>query len=196
MFIMRSLVPILLLASFGRLAAQEPSPVLEAGSRIRLTYPCELALGGSLESSGRACRSDGRLASLTGDTIEIEEGDSRSAHPLESLSRVEVSAGTRSHWLAGAAIGFVVGGTVAYVALSSGGSTSICDRSANQDAVSVGECIALATAVGGLPGFGLGALVGTFIRSERWQEVPLNRLRVSAGPAPGAGLRFIVSITH
>ncbi len=176
--------------------AQEPSPVLEAGSRIRVTYPCEPAFDGSPQAPDRVCRSDGTLTRLSGDTIVVEADDSRSAHPLESVSRVEVSTGTKSHWLTGAAIGFVVGGTVAYVALSSGGSTSICDQSANQDAASVGECIALSTAVGGLPGFGVGALVGTFIRSERWQEVPLNRLRVSAGPEPGAGFRLAVSITH
>lgn len=182
--------------SFPHLAAQEPPPVLEAGSRIRLIYPCEPSVSGSARAPDRDCRSAGRLARLTGDTLVIEAGDSTSAHALESVRRVDISAGTRSHWLAGAAIGFAVGGTVAYVALSSGGSTGTCDRSANQDAVSAGECVALATLVGAIPGFGLGALVGTFIRSERWQAVPLDRLRVSAGPEPGAGFRLAVSITH
>lgn len=196
MFITRSIVPVLLLASFAPLVAQEPVPVLEAGSRIRVTFPCEMAFGKVPQSSGRACRSDGRLARLTGDTIVIEAGDSTATHPLKSVSRVEASAGTRSHWLAGAGIGFAVGWTVAYVALSSGGSTSTCDQSANQDAASVGGCIALATLVGGMPGFGLGAVAGLFIRSERWREVPLNRLRVSAGPEPGSGFRLTVSITH
>ena len=193
------IVLIVLVASRAPLIAQEPPP-LDAGHRVRLTFPCESADAGLAGSEPRACRAEGSLARLIGDTIVLAAGKSEaattSAYDLNEVSRVEVSTGTKSHWLTGAAIGFVVGGTVAYLALSSGGSTSTCDQSANQDAISVGECIALATAVGGLPGFGLGALVGTFIRSERWQQVPLDRLRVSVGPGPGSGLGLAIVIHH
>lgn len=196
MFARTGLAPILLLASFSAVMAQETTPGLEAGDRVRVTFPCDRALGTAFQPTGRVCRSDGRLALLTRDTIVIAAGNSTTAHSLESVSRVEVGTGTKSHWLPGAAIGFAVGWTAAYVALSSGGSTSTCDQSANQDAVSVGECVALSALVGGVPGFGLGALVGIFIRSERWQDVPLDRVRVSAGSGPGDGLRLTVSITH
>lgn len=43
--------------------------------------------------------------------------------------------------------------------ISSGGSTSRCDRSANQDAMSPSECHGL-TLLGGIVGAGLGAAVG------------------------------------
>ncbi len=189
-------VPMILMASGAPLMGQEPAAGLDVGSRVRLTFPCELASPSFPESAGRTCRSDGRLALLTGDTIMIAAGDSTLVYDLNAVSRVEVSRGRKSHWLAGAGIGFVVGAATAYVALSSGGSTSTCDQSANQDAVSTGECIALAALVGGVPGAGLGAVAGLFIRSERWQDAPVDRLRVSVGPGPGSWFQLAISITH
>ncbi len=64
------------------------------------------------------------------------------------------------------------------------------------DAVSTGGCIALAALVGGVPGAGLGAVAGLFIRSERWQDAPVDRLRVSVGPGPGSWFQLAISITH
>lgn len=192
----RCFFPMILMASGAPLMAQEPAAGIDAGSRVRLTFPCELALPSSPESAGRTCRSDGRLTLISGDTILMVAGDSTLAYDLNAVSRVEVSRGRKSHWLAGAGIGFVVGAATAYVALNSGGSTSTCDRSANQDAVSTGECIALAALVGGVPGAGLGAVAGLFIRSERWQDVPVDRLQVSVGPERGSGLHLTISITH
>jgi hypothetical protein len=63
----------------------------------------------------------------------------------------------------GAIVGFIVGAAATVVVTHSGGSTAPCDRSANQDALSSGECIGLAVA-GGLVGAGLGALIGSRIR--------------------------------
>ena len=186
----------MLMASGAPLMGQEPATGLDAGSRVRLTFPCELASPSYSESADRTCRSDGRLTLVSGDTIMIAARDSMWVYDLNEVSRVEVSRGRKSHWLAGAGIGFVVGAATAYVALSSGGSTSTCDQSANQDAVSVGECIALAALVGGVPGAGLGAVAGLFIRSERWQDVPVDRLRVSIGPEPGGWFKLAISITH
>jgi len=31
----------------------------------------------------------------------------------------------------------------------------------------------------------LGALIGKLVRTERWQDVPVERLRVTLGPQPG-----------
>jgi hypothetical protein len=70
-----------------------------------------------------------------------------------------------SHWLIGAIGGFVVGATATYFVLHSGGSTSKCDRDANQDALNRGECAGL-IALGGLVGAGAGALIGSRFRSD------------------------------
>jgi len=65
----------------------------------------------------------------------------------------------------GAVVGFIVGTTVTLIVTRSGGSTAPCNRSANQDALSSGECVGLAVA-GGLVGAGLGALIGSRMRVE------------------------------
>ena len=62
-------------------------------------------------------------------------------------------------------VGFIVGAAVTVVVTHSGGSTAPCNRSANQDALRSGECVALAL-VGGVVGAGLGALIGSRIRVE------------------------------
>jgi hypothetical protein len=63
--------------------------------------------------------------------------------------------------LLGAGIGFVVGAGATWVVLNAGGSSAFCDRDANQDAMSPGECLGI-TIVGGA----VGALVGALV--TRW----------------------------
>lgn len=61
--------------------------------------------------------------------------------------------------------------------------------------MATGECLALA-AGGGVAGAGLGALLGSLFRDERWQEVARERLGVlvapvaSETPTVGVSLRF------
>src|SRR6266545_4689995 len=74
---------------------------------------------------------------------------------------------------------------VSFALLNTGGSNSLCDRSANQDAISSSECIGLA-ALGGIAGAGLGAVIGGLVRTERWQNVPLEHLRVNLTPHAGS----------
>jgi hypothetical protein len=45
------------------------------------------------------------------------------------------------------------------------------------------ECVAIGATGGAL----LGALFGALIRTDRWEEVPLEEFRVSAGPQSGGG---------
>lgn len=194
------IVLIIVVASRAALMAQEPKPPLDVGHRVRVTFPCEPANQEPAGSEARACRAEGSMVRLVTDTIVLAAGDSTSAttsaYDLNKVSRVEVATGKKSHWLPGAAIGFVVGSAAAYAALASGGSTGICDQSANQDAISSGECVALSALVGGVPGFGLGAVVGLFIRSERWRDVPADQLRVGFGPGPGSALELSIVIRH
>jgi hypothetical protein len=128
------------------------------------------------------------------DTIAVTVGESTVAYKLNGLSQLEVSSGTASHWLAGAAIGFLVGGTAAFLFLNGGGSTSLCDQSANQDAIRLQECIGVAALVGGVPGAGLGALIGALVRTERWHDVALDRLRVGLTPQRLSGLRLSITV--
>jgi len=171
--------------------ASEPSTLLEAGTRVRLTLPCEDAPSSFAERSGSLCLVDGRVGDVGRDAITLTRASSRARMPLGSVSRIEVSRGETSRWLVGAGAGFLVGAVGTYVALDRGGSTNPCDSSANQDAMGQGACIGIAAA-GGVAGAGLGALVGSLFRSERWEDVPKDRWRVSLGPRPG--VRFHVSV--
>lgn len=80
-------------------------------------------------------------------------------------------SGRRSRALEGAVVGFVVGATVTIMLTRSGGSTSLCNGSENQDALNSRECLGLAVA-GGLAGAGLGALIGSRIRVSALQTLP------------------------
>jgi len=128
------------------------------------------------------------------DTVALAVAGTTTSYGLNALRRLEVSRGRRSHSLAGAGVGFLVGVGAAFAVLYSGGSTSLCNQSANQDAMSSGECIGL-TALGGLAGAGLGAVIGSRLRSERWQDVPIERLRLGLGPQVSGrfGLAFAVA---
>ena len=107
----------------------------------------------------------------------------------EAVRPPQASAGSRV-W-EGAAAGAVVGAGLAWVVLHRGGSTALCDRSANQDAMSAGECAAL-VAAGALVGAGLGALVGSRIGRGGGRDAPGRlRLDVAPGSRPGLGARLV-----
>lgn len=125
------------------------------------------------------------------DSITIAAADSTLSYGLDAVTRLEVSEGYRSHWLVGAGVGFVAGAGITFLVVN-GGSTSICDRSDNQDAASSGECIGL-VALGGVAGAGVGAIIGSLIRTERWQDVPVERVRVGLAPRGGVDLGLVVA---
>ena len=183
---------VFLLSSCVTLIAQGQEAAPQPGARLRLTFPCELQGQPSPGERRMGCRSAGRLVRLQSDTLTLDAAASTRSYSVRALSRVEISRGTRSHRLAGAGAGLLVGGGVAFALLHTGGSTSLCDRSANQDAIGSSECIGLA-ALGGLAGAGLGAIIGGFVRSERWQDVPLERLRVSLRPQAGSRLGMVLA---
>lgn len=174
----RLAVLLLLLPSLA--AAQQPQ--LTPGQRIRVTSP-DLGLA----------RAHATLEAIDGGELVLRTDATRRV-PLASVTRLEAYAGRRSHWLLGAGIGFVAGAGATYLVLNPPGSssTALCDQSANQDAISSGECLGL-TAGGALVGAGLGALVGAFIKSDKWQDVPGDRWRLSLAPR-GRGVALSASV--
>lgn len=156
---------ILLLLSPAGTAAQR----LEEGARVRLGLPCTTGAG--------ACRVAGIFAGVRGDSVTLVRDGARIPYGLAGVRSLEVSRGEGSRWLAGASIGFVAGAATTFFVLNSGGSTSVCNRSENQDAVRPIECAGL-VALGGLVTAGVGALIGGQVRTERWESLPLERLRV------------------
>ncbi len=108
--------------------------------------------------------------------------------PVASITRLEVRRGRKSNWAEGAGIGLLVGAaTGAIIVVASGdcgGGFGPCPT-AGQGAVFLG----------GLGGV-IGLIIGASTTTERWVEVPLDRLRVSFAPqrdgrfALGLSMRF------
>lgn len=133
-----------------------PSPVvrmeqLTAGDRIRVHS----------RSHGRV---SGDLARVSPDSLVIvrqEEGRGELALPADAVTRVDITAGRRSRKGRGALIGLLAGG-----AGGMAGMVTLCGDSC------VGGWILLALPVGGaVVGAGVGALIGSQIKTERWQRV-------------------------
>jgi len=103
------------------------------------------------------------ITPLLPDTLQLAVTGHYQSNSPSDLTRVEPRRREGSKWLLGAGVGFVIGGGGTFVWLNSGGSTSRCDRSANQDAMSPSECLGL-TLLGGIAGAGLGAAVGALFR--------------------------------
>jgi len=181
---------LVLIAVVGSLPAQEQATPLRPGTRVRVTIPCEAAPRPAAPP-GALCPVTGQLVNARADSLRIARDGATTGYSWSAVRRLEVSRGHRGHRLAGAAAGLLVGGGVSYLVLHSGGSTSLCDRSANQDAMSASECLGL-TAAGALVGAGLGAILGGVIRSERWQEVSTEPVRI--GLLPGSSPRIVLSI--
>jgi hypothetical protein len=155
----------------------------EPGDRVRVTVPCTDRTQPGIAPAW--CSHVGAFRAIRADTLTIELRGSTAHWDLGSVNRFELGRGDRSYRLAGAIAGLVAGTGTTYIVLCSGGSTSPCDRSANQDAMSARECLGL-TALGGLAGAALGAMIGSLVRSERWQMVTLDRLRIGL-PWTGRG---------
>jgi len=164
-----SLTPGMLLSAPASRAADEVVPT--EGTRVRVTAPCRFIT----PSRNGDCRVTGKLARWAPpDTLAISEADHISSFALADVKQFEVSDGSRSYRFLGAGVGLVVGTTATILIANSGGSTSLCDRSANQDALSSKECLGI-YALGGVVGAGLGYLVGSLIHSESWRPVPLEK---------------------
>lgn len=187
------LITALVLLTPCSLIAQGQAAFLQPGTRVRLTVPCELKGQPTPEENRPRCRSEGNLLLLQADSLTLAAAEATTSYGVNTITRVEVSRGLRTHRLTGAGVGFLVGGGVAFALLNTGGSTSLCDRSANQDAMGSAECIGLA-ALGGAAGAGLGAIIGGFVRTERWQDVPLERLRISLRPHAGRKLGLALAV--
>ena len=152
---------------------------VEAGSRVRVTT--------APASPGRRI---GSLVSLDTDSLRYRRWDTTSviALPLASVARLERSTGRRSNTGRGAMIGGLIGAGFGLF-------LGIAASTDNSGWWEVGvEDVAAATALVGAGGAGVGALVGSLSRRDRWEPVPLaprvaGKLRPSRN-ITGLTLRF------
>ena len=104
--------------------------------------------------------------------------------PLTDVTRLEVSRGMKSKALTGARWGFGIGGLigmgVGYY------STDDWDEAETQGLIGA--------LLGGVAGAVFGGLIGSTIKVERWEEVPIDQLRVTIEPQHHGGLAVRSSI--
>ena len=149
--------------SAGAQDAVSPLP----GARLRVTAPPVAArpIVGSLEQ-------------ITEREVILAVSDSdRRIVPRADIERVECSRGRHGNALKGLLVGAAIGAVVLAVAVCAG---ETCGEGEIPAAVAIGA------GLGALPGAGIGALVKT----ERWADLPVGNLRVTAEANPKRGLGF------
>ena len=186
------LVAILAFVPLVSATAQVP---LRPGERVRVTRlplcpPNTLCVKTPRQSVGTfvAWKSDTLVVQSNGDTLSV---------PVDRVTRLDLSRGRKTNTGMGAGIGFFVGGLV-----GAGIGYASYEECVPQGWFScIGdfgpETLAFAGAlIGGLGGLVTGAFIGLAIQTDRWREVPLDRVRVSLGPQRdgrfglGASVRF------
>ena len=175
-------IPVVLICIFGGAPTEIPgqeTSVFEPGVRVRVTAPaCGL--------SGRATE----FRALRADTLVLDATEC----PLASVTHLDVSRGRKSLAILSASLGFAAGAAGAVV---------YCKSVKKNEFSEEGACVVFdsdttpyqALLVGGLGGL-VGGIVGYFIKTDRWEEVPLERVRATLAPqsygrfALGFSVRF------
>ncbi len=182
-----SLAAVLVLSPSVGLVAQQDTPVAP-GTRVRVLAPSVLLVG-PLPGTVVALGADTLVLDVDGWYREVWQP--RVSIPLALLERIEVSQGKKgkSKAINGAVIGFIlgapVGGLLAYV---------YCMIGLHVGENCIGETVTGVLLIGGL-GAGIGVAIGSGIKAELWEAVPLDEIRVGlSGAADGlavtASIRF------
>jgi hypothetical protein len=135
----------------------------------------------------------GTFVRWSDDTLLVLSNGNTLALPLDAVTRLDVSRGRKTNTGKGAEIGFLLGGVVG--AVIGYASYEECEGVCFGDFGS-GFAAFVGGLVGGLGGGAVGALIGSSTKTDRWREVPLDRVRVSLGPQRdgrlglGASVRF------
>ncbi len=171
-----SIIPLAVLAfaPLTRVTAQELPPV-KPGDRVRVTAP---DLGIRKQAA--------TFEAWRGDTLVIV-ADSSMNFPLAFVTRLEVGR-NRRYAGRGAAIGLAFGGF--------GGGVLSGVSCANDPFLeeNAGGCAVVGAVVFGAVGALIGALIGAASTGTRWEEVPLDRLRLQVAPQRDGRLGFGASV--
>ena len=159
----------------SEMAAQES---LASGSRVRVTAPeCELR---GQEATFRALRAD---------TLILETTEC----PLASVTHLDVSRGQKSHARLGTVIGFLTGAlSGAVIGFSLGDDRPLFGE--EPFPFSAENKAAIGFLLGGGGGAIIGWQIGKAVHGEQWEEVPLERLRVSLAPQRDGGFALGFSV--
>jgi len=113
-------------------------------------------------------------------TVLVGNNAGESAIALESVTRLDVSRGQRRPVARGALLGLGIGvgvGAVGGAVAEMGGAQFCIDTCGSR-----GVITAASAAFFGASGLVMGTVVGALIKTDRWEEVPLDQLSVSIAP--------------
>jgi hypothetical protein len=160
----------LLTTALLRTAAAQVSP----GDRVRVTTP----------DRGRY---DGTLVALPPDSIVVDT----LRISLVAVTQLELHHGQKSKWATGAIIGGVALGAATAAVVIAG-----CDPwGSHEEYCSISDAGFVAvTAAGAVAGAAIGGAFGALSKSDRWEEVPLDQLRVSFAPQRDGRFAFGLSM--
>ena len=170
---MRHAMLLLALAALARGVAAQDTLKVEPGERVRLT----------LSSSGSAVV--GVLVAQDRDSLRVRPRPDAPpvAFPRAGVAGVDASLGRHGHAGTGALVGLVAGGAAGAALGSSCGGDFLCPGAGGG-----------ALLLGGT-GLLFGALVGVFVRSERWESVypevvGITVLKTQRGLGVGVSIGF------
>lgn len=174
---------LLLVVLAANLSAQDELP-LELGDRVRISAP-------TIQHDPFV----GTVVSMDVESwsLDVEGRTELLVLPLNDMKKLEVSHGSTSRAgrgaIIGGSIGFVVGAVLGY------GLIEVVNLS-NESGGDVSSV--LGAAVGGvivaLPGAGIGALIGSLNKVDRWEDVPLDRIHVVFGVNDKRGFTVSASL--
>lgn len=134
----------------------------------------------------------GLVSLATSGVIEVLDEGTASSVPLSTVTRLEVSRGQKSNGRKGAVIGSLSGAlSGAVIGFSLGDDPPLFSEAFF---FSAGEKAGIGFLLGAGGGAIIGALIGKAIHAEQWEEVPLERLRVSIVPQSDGRLRLGFSV--
>ncbi len=178
------LIAILAFVPLASATAQVPVP---PGARVRVTgHFCPLFYSNC--AGGRPERRVGTFVAWKSDSLVVQSNGDTVQVALMNVTRLDLHMGRKAQ----AGTGAVVGGLVVVVPLAIG--AALCGGD-GFGCPTAGEA-ARGLLVWGAAGAFLGALIGASTNTDRWEEVPLDQLRVSFGPQRdgrfglGASVRF------
>jgi len=170
------LITILLAAPVPALAAQDSSTAVGQRVRIKTTTTSQWLVG--------------TLAGADEDSLRLwlqgPDGARLVAVPRSAVMKFQVSCGEHSNAGRDAIVGGVIFGTLGLIAGLG------CESEQNSWFTCSGSDVANLTVLAAAEGAGIGALIGAFSHSERWQNEPLTRSRVAVAPY-GTGVRVSIA---
>lgn len=165
----------------GDFLAQQATPIAP-GDRVRVTAPA--VNPGPLH---------GTVVSMDPDSVvlEVEGREEPLAFSAASITALDVSRGQKGEAVLGGILGGIAGvilGVSVYNGSKEdcGPEDSLCELGNFDDSLVV---LALAGV-----GAGVGALIGSLFKSERWEAVPLDEIHVTALPLYRGGVAVSASI--